>query len=77
MGTLFSSSRGVATTMATKFVNDTIASDKVVIFSKSHCPYCTMAKEVRKTMTKTMHHFSESNGWCEVNYKLNLFAAIQ
>lgn len=76
MGALFSSSRGAATTMATKFVNDTIASDKVVIFSKSHCPYCTMAKEVRKT---TMHHFffSESSGWYQVNYKFHLFAAIQ
>lgn len=45
MGALNSSSR--ATTMATTFVNEAIASDKVVIFSKSYCPYCTMAKEVR------------------------------
>uniref|UniRef100_A0A1B6LAX0 Glutaredoxin-2, mitochondrial n=1 Tax=Graphocephala atropunctata TaxID=36148 RepID=A0A1B6LAX0_9HEMI len=29
-----------------QFVITTIASDKVVIFSKSTCPYCTMAKEV-------------------------------
>ncbi|XP_077303025.1 glutaredoxin 1 [Arctopsyche grandis] len=27
-------------------VNSMIASDKVVIFSKTYCPYCTMAKEV-------------------------------
>jgi len=31
--------------MATKFVTEAIAKDKVVIFSKSYCPYCTMAKE--------------------------------
>ncbi|KAH8267912.1 hypothetical protein KR026_010798 [Drosophila bipectinata] len=28
-----------------KFVENTIASHKVVIFSKTYCPYCTMAKE--------------------------------
>lgn len=32
--------------MATKFVTEAIAKDKVVIFSKTYCPYCTMAKEV-------------------------------
>lgn len=32
--------------MASTFVKDAIAKDKVVIFSKSYCPYCTMAKEV-------------------------------
>lgn len=29
-----------------EFVKKTIASDKIVIFSKSHCPYCKTAKEV-------------------------------
>lgn len=29
-----------------KFVQDLIASDVVVIFSMSRCPYCKMAKEV-------------------------------
>lgn len=33
--------------MAAKFVSEAIAKDKVVIFSKTYCPYCTMAKEVR------------------------------
>lgn len=33
--------------MATEFVKAAIAKDKVVIFSKSYCPYCSMAKEVR------------------------------
>ncbi|EDW79386.1 uncharacterized protein Dwil_GK20447 [Drosophila willistoni] len=28
-----------------KFVKDTIANNKVAIFSKTYCPYCTMAKE--------------------------------
>ena len=30
--------------MATKFVDDTLESNKVVVFSKTYCPYCTMAK---------------------------------
>ena len=30
---------------ATKFIQETIAKDKVVVFSKSHCPFCKMAKE--------------------------------
>ncbi|EDW69939.2 glutaredoxin [Drosophila virilis] len=28
-----------------QFVRDTIAKNKVAIFSKTYCPYCTMAKE--------------------------------
>lgn len=28
-----------------QFVRDTISNNKVVIFSKSYCPYCSMAKE--------------------------------
>lgn len=32
-----------------QFVRDAIAKNKVAIFSKTYCPYCTMAKEV---MTK-------------------------
>lgn len=44
MGSLISS--GKATEMAAKFIADAIAKDKVVIFSKTQCPYCTMAKEV-------------------------------
>lgn len=30
---------------AKAFVDEKIASDKVVVFSKSYCPYCTMAKQ--------------------------------
>ncbi|XP_014241594.1 glutaredoxin-C4-like isoform X2 [Cimex lectularius] len=29
-----------------QFVKDAILQDTIVIFSKSYCPYCTMAKEV-------------------------------
>lgn len=32
--------------VSAQFVRETIAKNKVVIFSKSYCPYCTMAKEV-------------------------------
>ncbi|KAH8394921.1 hypothetical protein KR222_010586 [Zaprionus bogoriensis] len=28
-----------------QFVRETISNNKVVIFSKSYCPYCSMAKE--------------------------------
>lgn len=36
----------VVSTAARSFVKDSIYQQKVVIFSKSTCPYCTMAKEV-------------------------------
>lgn len=29
-----------------QFVKDAITQDKIVIFSKSYCPYCKMAKDV-------------------------------
>ena len=32
--------------MAQQFVKDSIAKQRVVIFSKSYCPYCTKAKDV-------------------------------
>jgi len=32
---------------ATQFVKDAVAHDPIVIFSKSDCGYCQMAKEVR------------------------------
>ena len=31
--------------MAKQFVEDKIASNKVVVFSKTYCPFCTMAKQ--------------------------------
>lgn len=33
--------------MAQKFVKDSIVKKRVVIFSKSGCPFCKMAKDVR------------------------------
>lgn len=33
---------------ATQFVKDTIAHDPIVLFTKSDCGYCQMAKEVCK-----------------------------
>ncbi|XP_070166633.1 uncharacterized protein [Polyergus mexicanus] len=33
-------------------VNELIAKDSVVIFSKTHCPYCKMAKEVFESLNK-------------------------
>jgi glutaredoxin 3 len=50
MGNLLGASRSASSSainpMAQQFIRDTIAKQKVVIFSKSYCPYCTMAKEV-------------------------------
>lgn len=34
-----------------QFIKDAIAQEKVVVFSKSYCPYCTMAKEVSTFIT--------------------------
>lgn len=28
-----------------KFIKEAVSQEKVVVFSKSYCPYCTMAKE--------------------------------
>lgn len=49
MGGILSSSSKQAANMSgpvADFVRKSIASDKIVIFSKSYCPYCTTAKEV-------------------------------
>lgn len=44
---LFSSKAAIDMSGATAtFVRETIKKEKVVIFSKSYCPYCTMAKSV-------------------------------
>ncbi|XP_001353483.3 glutaredoxin-C4 [Drosophila pseudoobscura] len=48
MGSIGSSLRSQTIDMSSKsakFVENTIASHKVVIFSKTFCPYCKMAKE--------------------------------
>lgn len=49
MGALSSKSSFVAAEMSgpvAEFVKSTISGSKVVIFSKTYCPYCDMAKEV-------------------------------
>uniref|UniRef100_A0A0A9XNM0 Glutaredoxin-2, mitochondrial n=3 Tax=Lygus hesperus TaxID=30085 RepID=A0A0A9XNM0_LYGHE len=48
-----------------QFVKDSIAQDTVVIFSKSYCPYCKMAKEVFdkvKTSFKAIELDSRDDG---------------
>lgn len=50
MGSSLSSKRISSPTLvmaATQFVKDAIAHDPIVIFSKSDCGYCQMAKEVK------------------------------
>lgn len=42
-----SSSTKTYTPETENFVQQSIASDKVVIFSKQSCPYCSMAKKVK------------------------------
>uniref|UniRef100_A0A6N2N3J4 Glutaredoxin domain-containing protein n=1 Tax=Salix viminalis TaxID=40686 RepID=A0A6N2N3J4_SALVM len=37
------------------FVKKTISSHKIVIFSKSYCPYCKKAKGVFKELNQTPH----------------------
>uniref|UniRef100_R4FME4 Glutaredoxin-2, mitochondrial n=1 Tax=Rhodnius prolixus TaxID=13249 RepID=R4FME4_RHOPR len=36
-----------------QFVKDAITQDKIVIFSKSYCPYCKMAKDVFDKLKKS------------------------
>ncbi|KAJ6645201.1 Glutaredoxin-C4 [Pseudolycoriella hygida] len=54
LGGIFRVSRFIKADMSgasAQFVRDTIAQNKVVIFSKSYCPYCTMAKEQFKKLS--------------------------
>lgn len=46
MGVLLAKPKNVNMAAVAQTVKDLIASDTVVIFSKSYCPYCKMAKEV-------------------------------
>ncbi|KAL9224725.1 hypothetical protein vseg_000734 [Gypsophila vaccaria] len=48
------------------FVKKTISSHKIVIFSKSYCPYCRRAKEVFKELNQTPHVIEldeRDDGW--------------
>lgn len=40
-----------------EFVKSTINKDVVVIFSKSYCPYCKLAKEVSKIKHNRLKQF--------------------
>ncbi|XP_006012994.1 glutaredoxin 2 [Latimeria chalumnae] len=46
MGNFVTSSGVLSETAAAKFVQETVSQNCVVIFSKSTCPYCKMAKNV-------------------------------
>ncbi|KAF6198354.1 hypothetical protein GE061_008102 [Apolygus lucorum] len=62
---LGSSSPVDMTSPTAQFVKDSIAQDTVVIFSKSYCPYCKMAKEVFekvKTSFKAIELDSRDDG---------------
>ncbi|KAH9605350.1 hypothetical protein KSS87_004644 [Heliosperma pusillum] len=48
------------------FVKKTISSHKIVIFSKSYCPYCRRAKEVFKDLNQAPHVIEldqRDDGW--------------
>ncbi|EXB37374.1 hypothetical protein L484_024302 [Morus notabilis] len=44
-----------AESKSTAFVKNTISSHKIVIFSKSYCPYCRRAKAVFEELKETPH----------------------
>ncbi|XP_016298283.1 glutaredoxin-2, mitochondrial-like [Sinocyclocheilus anshuiensis] len=46
MGNFTSSAPGLSGSACTQFVQDVVSSNCVVIFSKTTCPYCKMAKNV-------------------------------
>uniref|UniRef100_A0A672KEV8 Glutaredoxin-2, mitochondrial n=2 Tax=Sinocyclocheilus grahami TaxID=75366 RepID=A0A672KEV8_SINGR len=48
MGNLTSASPGLSSSACTQFVQEVVSSNCVVIFSKTTCPYCKMAKNVFK-----------------------------
>ncbi|XP_011150078.1 glutaredoxin-C4-like isoform X2 [Harpegnathos saltator] len=52
MGSVSSTNRA-AMTSAREFIDQAIAKESVVIFSKSSCPYCKMAKQVFDSLNKT------------------------
>lgn len=45
MGNIFSNSTDLSQSDAVKMIEETISQNCVVIYSKTTCPYCTMAKE--------------------------------
>lgn len=41
-------SSAMASTEIQQLIKEAISQDKVVVFSKTYCPYCTLAKDVSK-----------------------------
>ncbi|WCJ30026.1 Glutaredoxin family protein [Euphorbia peplus] len=52
MVTLISAYLSCASTTESDFVKKTISSHKILIFSKSYCPYCARAKRVFKELNQ-------------------------
>lgn len=70
MGNLVARADPVKVEMASKFIKEAIAKDKVVIFSKTYCPYCTMAKEVSDSK-KSMILFCDRICHLEFSIEIN------
>jgi hypothetical protein len=50
----------VASTASMEFVKSSVSSNKVVMFSKSYCPYCTKAKKALAQFLKSdQYHLIE------------------
>lgn len=43
---LVRTSKMASSTEIQQFIKDAVSQEKVVVFSKSYCPYCKLAKEV-------------------------------
>lgn len=54
---LFSSKIGTMSDEKRQYVKDVINKDVVVIFSKSYCPYCKLAKDVSNENIQYCHLF--------------------
>ncbi|CAJ1975819.1 unnamed protein product [Sphenostylis stenocarpa] len=53
--TFLQSSASVSASSVGKFVDETINSHKIVIFSKTYCPYCRRAKALFKELNQIPH----------------------
>ncbi|KAK9715786.1 hypothetical protein RND81_06G189400 [Saponaria officinalis] len=63
---VFAAVTATASSSEATFVKKTISSHKIVIFSKSYCPYCRRAKEVFKELNQTPHVIEldeRDDGW--------------
>lgn len=53
--------------MAQQFVDSKIKENKVVVFSKTYCPYCKMAKDVLKQAQVSSYELIELDERCEAS----------